>query len=163
MKLIVMGCCATKRADAAPMPAIDRYDGPMWRTLRARLAQLPNAARAVETGELKIMVLSARYGLISADVSIADYNRTLTASRAAKLLRDPTCDLQMLPALFEAAEKVLFAGGALYRDTMWRAANGSLQHIMKVSETDGAGIGLHRAELGAWMVANYGQAERLAA
>ena len=38
--LIVMACSSTKRPGEEAMPAIDRYDGPMWRTLRAALAEL---------------------------------------------------------------------------------------------------------------------------
>lgn len=155
MKLIVMGCCATKRAAGGVMPAIDRYDGPMWRSLRVRIAELPDAAAAVAAGELKLMVLSAKLGLIGVDVPIEDYDLRLTDRRAAEMLRDPSYDLQMLPHLVRSADAVLFAGGALYRDTMWKASGSTVAQIMKISETDGAGIGVHRAELGARLYQHY--------
>ena len=72
MKLIVMKCSATKRADAGSMPAIDRYDGPMWQTLRARLAGLPAARAAMASGDLLITALSTRHGFIRADIAIED-------------------------------------------------------------------------------------------
>ena len=34
-RLLVLACSATKRPDAGYIPARERYDGPLWRTLRA--------------------------------------------------------------------------------------------------------------------------------
>lgn len=34
-RLLILACSATKRDDPTYMPAIERYDGPLWRTLRA--------------------------------------------------------------------------------------------------------------------------------
>jgi hypothetical protein len=45
------------------MPARERYDGPLWRTLRAAD---PDGSRA------KVAFLSARYGFRAADTSIQD-------------------------------------------------------------------------------------------
>jgi hypothetical protein len=144
------------------MPAIDRYDGPMWQTLRAGLAELPAARDAVASGELLITALSARHGFIRADVAIEDYDRRLTETVAAEICRDPSYDHHQMAMRFAAADQVLFAGGAIYRDTMWKASNGGLAHIMKVAETDGPGIGIHRAQIGAWLQLHYGEQPALA-
>jgi len=156
VKLVVMGCSATKREDAGTMPAIDRYDGPMWRTLRARLAELPAARDAIASGELLITVLSARHGFIPADVQIENYDCRMTEARAADICRDPSYDHHQMAIRFAAAQDVLFAGGQMYRDAMWKASNASLARIMDVTETDGAGIGVHRAQIGAWFQRHYG-------
>ena len=34
-RLVILPCSATKRDGPEYMPAIERYDGPLWRTLRA--------------------------------------------------------------------------------------------------------------------------------
>lgn len=34
-RLVILACSARKRPDAAYLPAIERYDGPLWKTLRA--------------------------------------------------------------------------------------------------------------------------------
>lgn len=34
-RLLVLACSATKRPDPSYMPVRERYDGPLWRTLRA--------------------------------------------------------------------------------------------------------------------------------
>jgi hypothetical protein len=151
MKLIIMGCSATKVPGAAPMRAIDRYDGPMWRSLRARLVELPAASAALKSGELRIYALSARFGFFDAETPIPDYNLLMTAVRIEKMARDCSFEVQQIPGKVDDADAVLFAGGSLYRDAMWKAAGGRLSNIMKISETDAAGIGLHRAQLGAWL------------
>lgn len=34
-RLLILACSATKRGPPMRIPARDRYDGPLWRTLRA--------------------------------------------------------------------------------------------------------------------------------
>lgn len=34
-RLVILACSATKRPDPGYIPARERYDGPLWRTLRA--------------------------------------------------------------------------------------------------------------------------------
>jgi hypothetical protein len=52
-RFLILACSATKRPDPAPIPARDRYDGLLWRTLRATD---PRGRRA------RVGILSARYG-----------------------------------------------------------------------------------------------------
>jgi hypothetical protein len=163
-KLIIMACSGTKRPDAQPMPAIERYDGPMWQTLRARLAEHPQAAKDYASGDLRIWVMSARYGFIDTITQIPDYNERLSPELAAKMARDPSYDFQHIQHMVDDASAVLFAGGETYRNAMWKASGANLWNIMKISETNGAGIGHHRAQIGAWFAENYAaQSERIAA
>jgi len=154
--VLVMACSATKRADEGDMPAIDRYDGPMWRTLRARLAELPRAREALASGELAIVVLSAQFGFIPADLRIPNYERLMTKARADELCSSAMGDPTYLRTRFEEASAVMFAGGELYRSAMWRASRASAAERGKVTETDGGGIGIHRAELGSWLEEHFG-------
>lgn len=140
--LIVMACSATKRDDPGELPAIDRYDGPMWRTLRAALAELPDDRRP------EVWFLSARYGFHPASLPIVNYDGVLSEARARDLLRMPSSNHAGFAEEFRRHDRVLFAGGLLYRATMGRATGG-FRH--QVDQTDGEGIGHHRAKLRAWI------------
>lgn len=163
MKLLIMACSATKRTEVGPMPAMERYDGPMWRTLRALLARHPEAASAYASGALDIWAISARFGFVPASMEMPDYDRKMTAPIMAKMLRDPSYDLQRICLMVQDAEAVMFVGGELYRNAMWRASGGNLGQIMKIDETDGPGIGRHREQLGEWIRAQFPKSEALAA
>jgi hypothetical protein len=140
--LIVMACSATKRTDPGELPAINRYDGPMWRTLRTALADLPDDRRP------EVWFLSARYGFHPATLPIVNYEALLTEARARDLLRIPSSNHVAFAEEVRRHRHVLFAGGQLYRDTMQKAV--ALVPVVP-EETDGGGIGTHRAQLRAWM------------
>jgi hypothetical protein len=95
-RLVILACSGTKRpgadawrqaswetrtnlAEPAPvhMRAFDRYDGPLWQTLRAAN---PDAKLA------QVAYLSARYGFGHADHAIKDYDARLTDERADELI-----------------------------------------------------------------------------
>lgn len=160
-KLIIIACSGTKRADAGTLPAIDRYNGPMWQTLRASLARHPAAAQALASGDLAIRVVSGLYGLISADTPMPDYDQRITPELITKMSRDNSYDFQSIPGLVDDADAVLFAGGSMYRDAMRDAARLDLVDLAKISETDGGGIGEHRAQLARWIARHF--ASRIAA
>lgn len=155
MKLIIMACSNTKRPDLAPLTALDRYDGPMWRTLRALLDRYPAAKDALKAKELEIWVMSGLYGFVPWDCPVPDYDRRLTAEAITKMGKDSSYDFQRIAPMVDRAHAVLFAGGELYRNAMWKAAGSSLWLLNKVAETDGAGIGEHRAQLGAWVAKHF--------
>lgn len=68
--LIILGCSETKRLKSRLLPAIERYDGPVFRVLRRNLCNyIENAAQP--------WILSARFGLIPADLPIPWYDRSL--------------------------------------------------------------------------------------
>ena len=138
--MLALACSATKRSGAGEMPAIDRYDGPLWRTLRSALRE----TRA----DVDIWFLSARYGFQPAALAIADYEQVLTPARAAELLRLPTSNHAPFRTAALSAGPILLAGGQLYRDTMRRAIG---VHLPDMAETAGGGIGHHRAALRSWI------------
>lgn len=76
-RLLILACSATKRHDAGHIPARLRYDGPLWRTLRAAD---PDGRRA------KVAFLSAHYGFRDAVTPIADYDARLTPGLAARMI-----------------------------------------------------------------------------
>lgn len=141
--LLILACSATKRPDPHPIRAIDRYDGVMWRTLRVALAELPATART----HIRVWFLSARYGFHPAEMPIVDYEEAMTPRRADELLHMPTSNHAAFAAEAQTARTILLAGGSLYRETMRRA----IRHRAEITETDGAGIGIHRQQLRQWL------------
>jgi hypothetical protein len=64
-RLLILACSATKRDGPAYMPAIERYDGPLWKTLRA--ADL-RSEKAI------VAFLSAHLGFRAANTPIEMYD-----------------------------------------------------------------------------------------
>src|SRR5712692_4435985 len=77
--LIVLGCSSVKLQASGELPAIDRYDGPMYRVLRSFLRE------TIWPNPLSIAVLSAKYGLIGGLASIENYNQRMDQRRAVQL------------------------------------------------------------------------------
>lgn len=105
MNLLLVSCSQTKRPDAGLMPAYERYDGPAYKVLRCWMRQNPYWQDV-----LLIWILSGRYGLISGDVCIADYDQRMTGAFAAKLRIPVTGALQSI-----APSRCFISLGAMYR------------------------------------------------
>lgn len=80
MRLLILACSATKRHDPVLLPAVERYDGPSYRTLRSFLAD-----HSEKRDALDILILSAEFGLIRGDTLIPDYDRRTDTARALEL------------------------------------------------------------------------------
>ena len=77
-RLLIVACSQAKRPDARHMEAIERYDGPTFRLLRK--------ARGIGLlADVRVMILSAKYGLIPEYWMIGDYDQRMTPARAAEL------------------------------------------------------------------------------
>lgn len=77
-RLLIVACSQAKRNDRLAMEAIERYDGPTFRLLRK--------ARGLGLlGNVRVMILSAKYGLIPEYWMIDDYDQRMTPARAAEL------------------------------------------------------------------------------
>ena len=79
-RLLILSCSQRKYASHKPLPAIDRYNGPLFFVLRRFLRECPLQARLLD-----VYILSAKYGLIPADFPIAWYDRRMTLLRAVEL------------------------------------------------------------------------------
>ena len=58
-RLLILSCSQRKRETQEPLPAIERYNGPLFFVLRRFLRECPRQAR-----QLDVYILSAAYGLI---------------------------------------------------------------------------------------------------
>lgn len=74
---LILACSVTKRTGPKWMPARDRYDGPLWCTLR----HLDCHGRRAT-----VAFLSARYGFRTADTPIELYDARLTPDLAGRMI-----------------------------------------------------------------------------
>ena len=79
-KCLIINCSKTKIKGENTLPAIKRYDGPLFRVLRKYVLD-----ESQDISELSIYILSAKYGFISANEEIYDYDCFLTSSDANKI------------------------------------------------------------------------------
>jgi hypothetical protein len=135
--LLILGCSATKRPDAAPLAAIERYDGPLYRVLRGWMRETPDWRERVD-----VAVLSARFGLISGHSTVGDYDQRMTATRATGLRRAIEEDtLFYWPGPYTS---VYISLGATYRLALPTP-------LPWPSQFARGGIGTRQAELKAWL------------
>lgn len=76
-RLLVLACSGTKRPDPGYIPAVDRYNGPLWQTLRTID---PYGITA------KVAFLSAHYGFREASTPIETYDARLTPDLAQRMI-----------------------------------------------------------------------------
>ena len=78
MHLLVLSCSARKRSvPEGPLPALDRYDGQFFRILRK--------SGVLSTNHLHIVILSARFGFLTATSRIPWYDQKITPDQAIGL------------------------------------------------------------------------------
>jgi hypothetical protein len=77
--LLILGCSARKRSTPVLLPAIERYDGPLYRVLRKALRE-GNAPQPLD-----VLIISARYGVLRASDLIEHYDQRMTRCQAERL------------------------------------------------------------------------------
>lgn len=77
--LLIISCSKAKTNDRDRVPAIDRYDGPIYRTIRKmmRTGNIPK--------NLDIKIVSAKLGLIDKSTPIGYYDQEMNKERAKNL------------------------------------------------------------------------------
>lgn len=168
-RLLILACSATKRPGPDYVPAIERYDGPLWCTLRA---VDPHGERA------KVAFLSAHLGFRAADTPIKLYDARMTEQMAAAMTagdlgtRWPRAKTQRrvmpsgqhpgmhIASLCGATERrpfddVALVGGQLYLEVMRHLVGlfrlgGYVAPDAHITEINGS-IGLMRRDLRLWL------------
>ena len=74
--LLIIGCSQRKIESDEYLAAIDRYDGPAYRTLRKM------RDNGTEPQNVDVFILSAKHGLIPCQKPIDDYDMCMTPKRA---------------------------------------------------------------------------------
>jgi len=75
--LLIISCSKRKRGGTMN-PALQIYDGPVYRALRKRIGYLG-------PGKVRVFIISAKYGLIPAERVIENYDEKITLERAMEL------------------------------------------------------------------------------
>jgi hypothetical protein len=87
--LLIVACSKRKRFDSSLLPAIERYDGSTFRTIRRFLRLKPPEVP-------DIYILSAEFGLISSEQMIPNYDRKMTRDRTLQLQPKVITDLKQI-------------------------------------------------------------------
>lgn len=174
-RLLILACSATKRDGLTYMPAIQRYDGPLWRTLRAGD---PDGRLA------KVAFLSAHFGYRSADTPIEMYETRMTKEIATAIKAGglgmrwprPKTQRRVMPSGEHAGmhiaaltqfgrrpfAEVALVGGHLYLDVMRHFVGlfregGYVAADARITEINGP-IGRMRQDLRLWLLSASGEA-----
>ena len=79
-RLLILSCSQRKHTSQNPLPAIERYNGPLFFVLRRFIRECSRKA-----SELDVYILSAAYGLIPEDFLIPLYDQKMNLSRVVEL------------------------------------------------------------------------------
>lgn len=142
MRLLILKCSSRKHGASVMLPAIERYNGPLWQVLRAYLSGNPHAAI-----DLDVYGLSAEFGLIQGSQPIPLYDRTMSSDRAEQLRPEV---LQRFRGLMKRDYEAMCLG---LSDRYFAALCGWEQWVprgMQVTVTDG-GLGTKLGQLRAWL------------
>jgi hypothetical protein len=140
-RLLIVACSHRKKAGNGQLPAIERYDGPAFRVLRKYLRE--------RRGPMpRILILSAKYGLIDAVTPIRNYDLRMTKATAEALR----------PVVLKRLRKVLRADsirsvgvclGADYREAV-EGLEAQISEGTRV-EVIGGGLGRRLTRLRDWL------------
>lgn len=140
-RLLIIACSARKTQTPTSVPAIDRYDGPAFRVIRKYLRENSNR-------RIKVLILSAKFGLIESSQPIPYYDLRLDAGQAATLR---TVVLDRFRAAI-GSSKYRFLGVCLGRD--YRNAFDGFEALVpkgtKVTAISG-GLGQRLTNLRTWL------------
>lgn len=141
-RLLILKGASRQRDSEALLPAIERYDSPLWRVLRKALRELPFL-----TDDLAVYALSGRFGLIPASTPIPRGHQTMGPERA-DIMR--TGVLEILETLLATDYDALCLG---LSHRYLRVMTGWRDHApptLPVTLTDGP-QGVKLSQLRAWL------------
>ena len=136
--LLIISCSQRKIKTELPVPAIRRYDGPLYRMLRKH---------PFKDAPIDIAILSARYGLLLCNEPIPDYDQKMTTERAS----DPDFQYQVQNRLnlfrkLRKYDQVFINLGKTY---MHALENYDWGRILTLEAT--GGIGQRTSQVKAWI------------
>lgn len=106
-RLLILSCSQRKSTSRDPLPAIERYNGPLFFVLRRFIRECPR-----QTKHLDVYILSAAYGLIPWDFPTPLYDRKMNTSRAVEL--QPQIDTEFSNILQNEYTSICFVLGQTY-------------------------------------------------
>lgn len=106
-RLLILSCSQRKSTSEDLLPAIERYNGPLFFVLRRFIRECPRQAR-----HLDVSVLSAAYGLIPWDFPTPLYDRKMNTSRIVEL--QPQIETTFSNILQNKYTSICFVLGKIY-------------------------------------------------
>ncbi len=79
-RLLILSCSQSKHSVKGKLPALSRYDGPSFRVMKKYIRECTSEVHLPDT-----YILSAKFGLISADHPIPNYDLRMTPQRVEQL------------------------------------------------------------------------------
>lgn len=80
LRLLILSCSRRKRSTSGFLPALKRYDGPIFRVMNKFMQMRPFGAQS-----LNVYILSAKFGLIPSYQLIPNYDYRVTMQRVREL------------------------------------------------------------------------------
>jgi len=141
-RLLILSCSQRKHTAENLLPAIERYNGPLFFVLRRFLCECPHEAE-----QLDVYILSAAYGLIPADFPTPLYDQKMNLARAIELQSQVRTTFSSI--LQNNYVSICFVLGKIYLKTF----DGSQDMIPTLTEsivTNGP-IGKKQTQLKKWL------------
>ena len=139
--LLLISCSARKVLSTETLAAIDRYDGPIYRTLRKmrREGQAPD--------NLDVLIISAKHGLLPCQKPVDLYDQIMTPRRADELRPKIQSRLKsFIETKRGGYEQVFINLGKTYMRTL----DGFHWGLVSTMEASG-GIGQKNSQMKAWL------------
>jgi len=109
-RCLILSCSKRKLETSDELSAVDRYDGPAFRVLRKALRELPTND---PKRQFDIYILSAEFGLISAQQIVPIYDRLMTPSRAQEL-QSKTLECFKQRIVTQSYQEIFMSIGQIY-------------------------------------------------
>lgn len=137
-----MNCSQRKIEDPSPVPAVDRYDGPLFRVLRRFAREQPDVR-----ANTSIYIVSAKYGLVPGCTPILPYDQRMTPERVRELRPTVAGTLRELVRA-HPVEEICVCVSSSYRPALagWRT-----DEISATIVEIGGSIGKQQADLRDWL------------
>ena len=145
-RLLILSCSQRKHTSHEPLPAIERYNGPLFYVLHRFLRECPRQASLLD-----VHILSAAYGLIPGDFPTPWYDQKMDISRAIEL--QPQVNTTFSDIVRDNYDSICFAMGKTYL----KSFENPLELVPSDTElviTHGR-IGEKQAQLKAWLRKNF--------
>lgn len=141
-RLLFLSCSERKRNTEERMPAIDRYDGAYYRTVKKWL-------RNNSDENLDILILSAKHGVIPPHYQIDDYDEVLSSNPDDEFVKQAYLNVEDF-LRYRSYSEVFVAAGQNYRQVILPALKEVLNEDVPIWHAKGK-IGTQLNQIKRWL------------
>ena len=142
-RLLILSCSQRKRPAPGLLPALERYDGPLFRVVNKFMRGNPPTIQVPH-----VYILSAKFGLIPARKPIAYYDHRATSQRIKELQAPVLRELKQISLGRKYCELFISMGKDYLQ--AFRGYESLIPPNLKVTISEG-GMGHRQAELRHWL------------